>query len=66
METMIRMSLTIERMGRMSRTPFPRGLSAEITIISASERGKDDFTALLESCPHKSKLESKLRMPKFN
>lgn len=45
METMIRMSLTTKRMGRMSRTPFPRGLSSEIIVISVSERRKDDFTA---------------------
>jgi len=32
LETMIIMSLMTERMRRMSRTPFPRSLSAEIAI----------------------------------
>lgn len=37
LETMMRMSLMTERLGRMNRTPFPRGLSAEIAIIPVNE-----------------------------
>lgn len=45
LETMIRMSRMMGRMGRTSGTPFPRGLSSKIAIFLGSERSKGAFTA---------------------